>query len=587
MMLFHKLKFFLIIFIVFQSLRLTADTGTHLLLEQYVKLDDGAFSYQQISSISKPGLTAYIYKLTSQNWRMPSEVNRTLWDHRLTVVVPDNLTNDKAILFIFGGENTADFLTPDPKHLELLATFANLSGSIAIQINQVPNQPLVFADEPGTARSEDDLIAYSFDTAMGSNDYTWAGYLPMTKSVIKTMDAVQSISGELNLSYRPREFVLAGFSKRGAITWLSAAVDKRVIAISPGVYDSINFAPSIENQRITYGKFPDPLKEYNRRNVLDRFRIHEGRQLTDVVDPYTYRDTLSIPKYIINATGDQFYPPDSSRFYFNQLKGETLLRYLPNTDHGGSDGGFESAMLGLLAWYQKIVNGIPRPAIHWNLAQTNLLSVTVSDPTATALLWSAENVNAKDFRLETFGPNWQATPLPIPPDGKMDIALQMPTTGWKGYFVELTFQGISGISEKYTTPVFVLPDTDPFELTQPIFTPKPKSAWRAQLADIIAGATENAALADSFPIRSIGNETVTSIDAAYALLAVNHGDNKLQAQQECLATRLNIKDGQFDWYSKPYKSTSLVIWKLWNYANLFYHARIYSAASFICAHMNS
>ena len=32
-----------------------------------------------------------------------------------------------------------------------------------------------------------------------------------------------------------------------------------------------------------------------------------------------YRQRLSIPKYIINSSGDDFFTPDSSQFYFKKL----------------------------------------------------------------------------------------------------------------------------------------------------------------------------------------------------------------------------------------------------------------------------
>ena len=46
-----------------------------------------------------------------------------------------------------------------------------------------------------------------------------------------------------------------------------------------------------------------------------------------------YLDRLTLPKYVVNAAGDQFFTPDSSRFYFDDLKGPKYLRYVPNGDH--------------------------------------------------------------------------------------------------------------------------------------------------------------------------------------------------------------------------------------------------------------
>ena len=58
-----------------------------------------------------------------------------------------------------------------------------------------------------------------------------------------------------------------------------------------------------------------------------------------------------MPKFIINASGDQFFLPDSSQFYFDELPGVRYLRYVPNADHSlkGSD-----ATESLLACYNAI-----------------------------------------------------------------------------------------------------------------------------------------------------------------------------------------------------------------------------------------
>jgi PhoPQ-activated pathogenicity-related protein len=580
-----RVAFGLFLFLVLSSSQATTGFNDDV-LENYVNTNDGAFSYQQVAAIPQPGATIYVYRLASQKWRSESEIDRTVWEHRLTIVVPDIITNNKAILFTSGGENTPDFLIPESTELQLLGTFALLSGTIAAQVNQVPSQPLTFSDEPQVGRIEDDLVAYSWDTAMGTGDYTWAAYLPMTKSVIKAMDAMQMAANDLNLSHVPDEFVLVGFSKRGAITWLSAAVDDRVVAISPGVFDTLNFAPSTENQRATYGEFAETLIHYDTRNVLDRIRTIEGQELIGVIDPYEYRHRVSIPKYIINASGDQFYPPDSSHFYINNLIGETLLRYVPNTDHGGANAGFENAILGLLAWYQRIITGVPRPTLDWHKYQANNLSVTVNDPTATAVLWSANNPNARDFRLETFGPNWQATPMSIDPDGTLEIALDIPATGWSGYFVEVTFQGIAGVPDKYSTPVFILPDTRPFTLIQPRIDPKSKSAWQDMLIAIINGEIENQALVDSFPIRAIGDETVPTVNDAYSLLSKSHVSKKVKAQQECLAVRLNIKDGQMGWYTQHGDHHPVFFWKLWNLADVLYRLNLFPLSELTCRTLN-
>ena len=37
-----------------------------------------------------------------------------------------------------------------------------------------------------------------------------------------------------------------------------------------------------------------------------------------------------MPKYLIIATGDEFFIPDSTEHFIGQLEGETLMRNIPN-----------------------------------------------------------------------------------------------------------------------------------------------------------------------------------------------------------------------------------------------------------------
>lgn len=46
-------------------------------------------------------------------------------------------------------------------------------------------------------------------------------------------------------------------------------------------------------------------------------------------------DRLKIDKYIINASGDDFYVPDNSHFYYGLLPGSKSLRVVPNSTHNG------------------------------------------------------------------------------------------------------------------------------------------------------------------------------------------------------------------------------------------------------------
>ena len=85
-----------------------------------------------------------------------------------------------------------------------------------------------------------------------------------------------------------------------------------------------------------------------------------------IEDPYEYRDRLAMPKFLVNATGDQFFLPDSWRFYLADLPGETHVRYVPNADHGLKD---TDALSSVAAFYGAILTGTPRPEVTWEARQ--------------------------------------------------------------------------------------------------------------------------------------------------------------------------------------------------------------------------
>jgi PhoPQ-activated pathogenicity-related protein len=184
------------------------------------------------------------------------------------------------------------------------------------------------------------------------------------------------------------------------------------------------------------------------------------RALMKIEEPYEYRTRLTMPKFIINASGDQFFLPDSSQFYFKDLPGVKYLRYVPNADHSlkGSD-----AFATLLACYNAILYHEHLPQFSWTRTKDGSLHVSTKDKPAEARLWQATNPDARDFRLETFGPKWQSSPLEPDAKGTYVAKLSPPSKGWTAFFVELTFPSAGPAPFKFTTQVSVVPDVLPYK----------------------------------------------------------------------------------------------------------------------------
>jgi len=436
---------------------LRAAPGTRTALDNYVALPDTNYSYHLVNSLRGQGETTFILDMTSQAWLTTNEVDRPLWKHWLILVKPDEVAASKSLLFISGGAN--DGKVPNSADGNL-ARIALATKSVVTELKMVPNQPLVFAGET-EGRTEDSLIAYTWDKFLRTGDSKWPARLPMTKAAVRAMDTVTAFCGSPEGGNAKVDgYVVAGGSKRGWTTWTTAAVDQRVVAIIPCVIDLLNIEPSMLHHYAAYGFWAPSVGNYTAFRIMDWTGTPEYRALMKIEEPYEYRERLTMPKFIINAAGDQFFLPDSSQFYFKDLPGAKYLRYVPNTDHSlKSSDAYET----LLACYHAILNQVPLPQFSWTAEQDGSLRVTSKDRPTTVKLWQATNPDARDFRMETFGPHYQSTTLAPVEDGVYVGKVPNPQKGWTAFFVELTFPSGCQVPFKFTTQVRVVPDTLPYK----------------------------------------------------------------------------------------------------------------------------
>ena len=190
---------------------------------------------------------------------------------------------------------------------------------------QVPNQPLL------GGKTEDELIAETFVRYLQTKDENWPLLFPMVKSAVKAMDAVQAWAKE---NGKPvTRFVVTGGSKRGWTTWLTGAVDDRVIAIAPMVIVMLNLGPQGPNQLKVWGQYSEQIHDYVERGLMETVATPTGTNLWKMVDPFTYRERLLKPKMLINGANDRYWTLDALDLYWNELQGPKYLIELPNAGH--------------------------------------------------------------------------------------------------------------------------------------------------------------------------------------------------------------------------------------------------------------
>ena len=450
-----KKKFFAKLLVL--SILFTPLFGTPM--DDYVRHNDGYYNWSLSDKVEHDDYTFYSLRLTSQKWLDESKVDKPIWNHWLSVIVPKKVSCSSAMLFICGGSNHSE-QPLEPGNIAL--DWALDQESVVATVSNVPNQPLVFSDEADeryvtNGRVEDGIVVYTWDKFLENNDAEWLIRLPMTKAVVKAMDSVQEFTKK-NCRLNIKKFHVAGFSKRGWSAWTTAAVDKRVETVIPIVIDLLNMKTSFEHHLEAYGFYSPAIQDYIDMKIVDRRNHPRFSDLVKIIEPYHYRERFTMPKYIVNSAGDEFFLPDSSRFYFHKLPSKKYLRYIPNSSHDLKGTDYHKS---IGTFYSAVSKKEKLPQFTWTF-QNNKLIVTSKTKPMEVTLWKASNPNARDFRMRMIGKAWEAEKLSLQKKNTYTIDVVEPEKGWSAYFVELKYPSKGGEPFVFTTDIFVTPSTLPF-----------------------------------------------------------------------------------------------------------------------------
>lgn len=431
-------------------------------LDRYTAQRDDAFAFTHVKTHNnRPGFVGHTLRLTSQRWRDHTEVSHPEWTHFMQIAHPAGIDEQdaKTALLLIGGGVRRD-QAPD-RIEEQLYIMAGLTRGVVVYLPNVPNQPMRLNGDDND-RYEDDLLAESWMNASKTGDTGWIIHLAMVESAVAAMDAAQGFlrseaGGEVNVD----RFVVSGGSKRGWTSWLTAAVDDRVAGIIPIVIDTLNLPETMRHHWGAYGFWAPAIGDYAARNLARWLGTPEGHTLRTIVDPYLYRDRYTMPKFLLNAAGDQYFLPDTTRYYLDDLPGVTRLRVVPNADHGITRN--PDAIQSAVAFYAAVASGIEIPGLEWESPEPGLIRVRADAGAQGVTLWQAHNPDARDFRREAVGDIWQPTPMRPDDDGLYHARIESPEAGFIAFFVEARFR-VEGlpIPLTFTTEVHVLPDVLPF-----------------------------------------------------------------------------------------------------------------------------
>ncbi|MCC7086412.1 MAG: PhoPQ-activated pathogenicity protein [Pirellulales bacterium] len=417
-------------------------------LAEYVAKPDASYQWvkRQEGALGKGKYVELI--LTSQTW------HNTVWNHQLYIYLPEKVGDHSQGLLLIEGGSWNDSLAAPPKGDEklptaavLIATVGDHTQSPVAVLRQVPQQPIF------GGLKEDGAISYTFQKFLETGDQDWPLLLPMVKSAVRGMDAVQEFARD-TWKLEIKHFLVSGASKRGWTTWLTAAVDPRVNALAPMVIDMLNMPRQIPLQLLSFGGYSERIHEYTDKGLQKYLLTPEGGALRKIVDPYSYRTQLKQPKLVILGTNDPYWPVDALNMYWDGLVGEKHILYVPNGQHGLQD--YPRMIGSIAALHQCVANGHKLPKLDWNYEDTNdgvRLTVSCDVEPKSVAVWTTD-ASSRDFRQS----RWVENPaISNGNDGKaFAVELPKPQTGFSAVFAEAHFNGLS-IPYSFSTTIRVLP----------------------------------------------------------------------------------------------------------------------------------
>ncbi|MGH7844516.1 MAG: PhoPQ-activated pathogenicity-related family protein [Candidatus Binatia bacterium] len=408
-------------------------------LQKYVRKPEAEFEWNLKNKIDSEQSGDRIYDLhfVSQIWQ------ENKWQHQLQVYRPSGVApNSTMFLWVTGG-------SARPEYLWLGMELARKIRAPVAFLYHIPNQPLL----EGNLR-EDDLIAETFVRYLNTKDENWPLLFPMVKSVVKAMDVLQAF-GKKEWSEPMDKFIVAGASKRGWTTWLTATVDQRVGAIAPMVIDTLNMREQMPRQLHAFGAYSSRLAPYSSRGLLPIPETPEGQRLLSMVDPWAYRDRLTLPKLIINGSNDFYWATDALNLYWNGIPADKWVLYIPNAGHNlrrqdrPQPDQLNDLINGLAAFSRHQMSGTPMPNLSWKHESVSgklRLTIAATPAPTGARLWIAQ-APTMDFRTAKWSPQEM-----ILTTGKIVGEVTPPAKGHLAFFGELDYD-IDGLRYRLSTQV--------------------------------------------------------------------------------------------------------------------------------------
>jgi len=251
--------------------------------------------------------------------------------------------------------------------------------------------------------------------------------------------------------------------------------------------DLLNFVPNVHHMWRNFGGWTFAFGDYHSLNLTAKFDDPNMFKLTAIVDGYSYRSRLTMPKLIASTTGDEFFQIDDSRYYFHDLPGDNHLLMMHNAEHSCATA-LGELLPAIHAFALSVMENKPRPSLTWSIDNVTgaLTMETMTRPEHVYLRHAhtlpSQSGTRKDFRLiranidcpsmfqvkgQCIQPVLWAGEKIAPTSTKgakytYTASLPAPEKGYVAFFLEAKFPGVDIVPFTFTTETSIVPLGFPF-----------------------------------------------------------------------------------------------------------------------------
>jgi len=268
-----------------------------------------------------------------------------------------------------------------------------------------------------------------------------------------------------------------------------------------------NMNPLINAMYRVYGEWSFALGDYVNADVLRFLGTPQFDKMESIIDPMMYYDRWHhLPKYVIAAAGDEFFLPDSTRYFWDKLPHPKILRVAPNAEHSMFTAPAIDVVYGIETYIQRLRRDLALPQFDFELTYSNSTAsirawATGAYQPIAVYMYHATTLSTtkRDFRLITCAHKelkclnpvlWSWTKLPMAAgQTEWSVSMNAPAAGWTGFLIEAVFPaGYTGGDplnpDKYirvTSFINVVPDRFPFDSCESTNSCQPPIPWDPSL----------------------------------------------------------------------------------------------------------